>query len=197
MINNSSYIKRFEANLKIYNKDNDTNYTFEDVQNKFIYVRELRKIEDNDNKHEIECMCGHEIINNYKIINPDTNDSMILGSSCISTYMINTMQICDKCNIRYKFNPNSKNRCRNCKKVNAKCKRCNKIKKVRKSKKKYFINCKKCKKDLERLERIEFENKNKCMICSKKIDGEKYKFCYKHYQEKLKLKEKLKLINNI
>ena len=143
-------------------------------------------MEDNDNKHEIECMCGHEIINNYEIINPDTNDSMILGSSCISTYMINTMQICDKCNIRYKFNPNSKNRCRNCKKVKAKCKRCNKIKKVRKSKKKDFINCKKCKKDLER---IEFENKNKCKNCSKKIDGEKYKYCYKCYiNNKLKFK---------
>jgi hypothetical protein len=179
IVNNASYIKRFEANLEIYNLNNGSNYTFEDVQNKFIDIRELKKRIDNDNNFiPSECMCDHKIYKEYEIINPDNGDTLILGSSCIETYMIKSLSKCKKCNKRFKFKPNSKNRCNDCKKVKAKCKRCNKIKKVRKIKKKDFLNCKKCIKDLEELKLIELENKNKCKNCNKKINGEKYKRCY-------------------
>jgi hypothetical protein len=178
-INNLSYIKRFEDNLKDYNEDNKTNYTFEDVQNKFIDIRELEKKIDDEKFIPSNCMCGHKIYKEYQIINPENGDTMILGSDCILTYMIKTMQICSKCESRYKFKPNSKNRCKKCQKVKVKCKRCCKIKKVRRSKKKEFINCKKCKKELE-------EEKNKCKKCNKKINGDKYTYCYNCNIEKKK-----------
>jgi hypothetical protein len=182
-INNINYINRFEANLKIYNETNDTNYTFEDVQNLFLESREL----DCNIKH---CMCGHKINKKFEIINPDTNDSMILGSNCIETYMIKTMQICKKCDVRYKFNAKSNNRCHNCEKIKIKCKKCNEIKKIKRSKKKDFTYCKKCiKKEAEEKKAKEEEKKAKeeeekrkeynkyCIDCGK--FSSKYIRCYK------------------
>lgn len=176
MINDKSYIKRFTSNLKIYNETNNTNYTFEDVQDLFIESRQL----DCNIKH---CMCGHKINKKFEIINPDTNDTMILGSNCIETYMIKTMQICEKCDVRYKFNAKSNNRCNNCEKIKIKCKKCNEMKKIKRSKKKDFIYCKKCvKKEEEEKKAKEEEEKRKqnnkyCINCGK--FSSKYIRCYK------------------
>lgn len=192
IINNKNYIKRFEANLKIYNEENGTNYTFEDVQDKFIDVRELTKkttIED-ENYTPMKCMCDHKIYKLFEIINPDNGDTMILGSDCIETYMIKSLSKCKICNKRFKFNPNCKNRCNDCKKIKIKCKRCNKIKKVRKYKKKIFINCKNCKKELEEEKAREEEKKkyNKyCIDCGK--FSSKYIRCYKCNLNKINIEK--------
>jgi hypothetical protein len=154
------YIKRWEENLKIYNKEHNTNYTFKDIQQKFIDAGEVDHIED-------KCMCGQSIIKNFIIENSETNDSMIVGSVCIKKYIPNAQTKCKGCKIKFKFDGN--NRCKKCRrKISVKCNECNEIFKIRRYKTKKFIKCKKC---------IE-EEKNKCKKCNKKIDGDKYKYCY-------------------
>ena len=113
-INNINYIKRFEKNLQIYNEENGTNYTFEDIQDKFIEVREIITDANDDN---MKCMCDHPIHRLYEILNPDNGDTLILGSDCIKTYMIKSLSICNKCDKRFKFKPNCKNICNDCKKI--------------------------------------------------------------------------------
>ena len=166
-INNKNYIKRFEANLKEWNEENDRDYTFEDVQDKFTHISIA------DDEGEETCMCGHPIYNIYYIENPENGDRMILGSDCIQTYMIKSLLVCIKCKEYYKFKPNS-NVCKNCTKVKVKCKKCLRIRYVRRSKKKTYDKCKKCKQE---------ETKKECRICDKIIKPE-YTYCYSCYKDK-------------
>jgi hypothetical protein len=136
-INSDKYIKRFNENLTIYNNTNNTNYTFEDVQNLFIDCNQLPEI-GND-----YCMCGHIIKESYEIVNPETNHKMILGSSCINTYMINTTIKCIECNKKFKMINKSKY-CNDCKPINKKCGECKQSMQVKKSQKEYIDNCYNC-----------------------------------------------------
>lgn len=117
-INDEKYIERFNENLKIYNEKHKTNYTFQDIQNKFIDCK------SSPEKQNDFCMCGHPIKECYEIINPETNHTMILGSSCINTYMINSYMHCIDCHKRYKLINNKTRYCRDCKPVSKKCKEC-------------------------------------------------------------------------
>jgi len=160
-VNNIKYIKRFEENLEIWNEENDKNYTFEDVQDKFIDIRLLGE-KNKENKKESKCMCGHKILYEYEITNPDNDDKMILGSDCIETYMFKSMSKCEKCEKRFKFNPNNdSNRCKDCIKVKVKCKRCNEIRKIPKYKKKSYKLCKKCIEEKEEKNRIKEKKRKK------------------------------------
>jgi len=116
-INNKAYIVRFECNLSRYNIIHNTAYTFIDVQNKFIDIRMICTKYTN-NRMTTTCMCGHSIKNIYEIINPATNDIMIVGSDCIKTYMINASLICIDCNNKFKFSV-----------YNTTCKKCTKARK--------------------------------------------------------------------
>lgn len=171
-INNKKYIERFEKNLREWNEENDRDYTFEDVQDKFIHI----SMYDEENTEESQCMCGHIIHNLYYIENPENEDRMILGSDCIQTYMIKSLSICTKCKCQYKFNPNS-NVCKDCTKVKVKCKKCQRIRYVRRSKKKLYDKCKKCKEE---------ETKKQCKLCDKVIKPE-YTYCYSCYKYKCKI----------
>lgn len=206
-INNKKYIERFEENLKEWNRDNDRNYTFEDVQDKFIDVREIGNQKKSRCKNS-HCMCGHSIINEYEIVNPENDDTMILGSDCIETYMIKSMSVCRVCDERFKFKPNCNNKCDGCKKIKIKCKKCGEIKNVRKSKKKLFVNCRKCINgeilDKQRCPVCKIKNKNgvlcklcyedkcKCKICGYMKKDTKYDQCYRCYND-----NKLKHIKKI
>jgi hypothetical protein len=184
-INSLSYIKRFESNLKEWNEENDREYTFEDVQDKFIDVRELKKLPEDNKLINGKCMCGHKISKEYEIINPENGDTLILGCDCIETYMIKSMSICEKCDKRFKFKPNCENRCNDCKKIEIDCDRCEKTFIIPKYRKKTFKNCKKC------IEEIEEENKIiqknfyiescKCLGCGYIKKDNKYKYCYQCY----------------
>jgi hypothetical protein len=46
----TNYIKRFEENLKKYNEKHKTNYTFKDIQEKFIDAGEIKG-------NKTKCMC--------------------------------------------------------------------------------------------------------------------------------------------
>jgi len=136
-INSDKYIKRFNENLAIYNNTNNTNYTFEDVQNLFVDCKQLPEF-GND-----YCMCGHIIKECYEIVNPNTNHKMILGSSCINTYMINTTIKCIECNKKFKM-INKTKYCNDCKPVKKTCKECKQIMTIKKSQKEYIDNCYNC-----------------------------------------------------
>ena len=126
-INSDKYIKRFTENLAIYNNTNNTNYTFEDVQNLFVDCKQSGEIGNN------YCMCVHVINESYEIDNPNTNHKMILGSSCINTYLINTTIKCIECNKKFKMISNKSKYCNDCKPVNKKCKECNQSMQIKKS----------------------------------------------------------------
>jgi hypothetical protein len=136
-INSDKYIKRFNENLAIYNNTNNTNYTFEDVQNLFVDCKQLPEI-GND-----YCMCGHIIKECYEIVNPNTNHKMILGSSCINTYMINSSMKCIDCNKRFKMITKSKY-CNDCKPIKKSCRDCKQIMTIKKSQKEYINTCYNC-----------------------------------------------------
>jgi len=146
-INNAQYIKRFEKNLNEYNNKNGTSYTFKDVQDKFISVNEVKKEKDDDNnkKKVTHCMCGHAINNEYEIINPETGDMMILGSDCITTYMLSSYCNCQDCGENFKIYNNCQNLCKNCKITTKKCKNCKKSIQIKNKDKKNFKLCNNCK----------------------------------------------------
>jgi hypothetical protein len=157
---NKSYLKRFEENLKIYNEEHKTNYTFEDVQEKFIDAGEV-------NKNKIKCMCDHDIKKNFEIKNEETGHTMIVGSICIKKYIPKAMSKCKECKLKFKFN--GKKYCRICRrKISIKCNKCYKIYKIRRYKTKKNIKCKDCVED----------EKNRCKRCNRMIDGNKYEYCY-------------------
>ena len=136
-INSDKYIKRFNENLAIYNNTNNTNYTFEDVQNLFVDCKQLPEI-GND-----YCMCGHIIKECYEIVNPNTNHKMILGSSCINTYMINSSMKCIECNKKFKMINKSKY-CNDCKLVKKTCRECKQIMTIKKSQRNDINTCYNC-----------------------------------------------------
>jgi len=140
-INNTYYVQKFNENLKQYNLINNTNYTFEDVQRLFIDCRTLP--EKYSSKCSIHCMCGHPIKEGYEIINPATNHKMILGSSCIETYMINSRIICD-CGNSYKVINNKIKKCSNCRLINKSCSICKCKIQIKKSQKDIIDTCYKC-----------------------------------------------------
>jgi len=137
-INNGKYIERFNENLKIYNDKNNTNYTFEDVQNKFVDCKATPE------RYNDVCMCGHSIKECYQIINPETNHSMILGSSCINTYMINSFVSCCSCGIKYKMINNKSQYCKDCRPINKACKECKILMKIKKQQKDIIDICYDC-----------------------------------------------------
>lgn len=116
-MNNQAYVDRFNKKLTAYNTNHDTTYTFKDIQTKFIDVRlvDISNININDSS-VTRCMCGHKISTPYNIINPETNETMALGSDCIETYMLNSHQICEICDTRFKFKANTII-CKDCKKT--------------------------------------------------------------------------------
>jgi len=116
-MNNQAYIDRFNKKLTAYNTNHGTTYTFKDIQAKFIDVRliDITNININDSL-VTSCMCGHKISRPYNIINPETNETMALGSDCIETYMLNSHQICEICDTRFKFKANTII-CKDCKKT--------------------------------------------------------------------------------
>ena len=136
-INSDKYIKRFNENLTIYNNTNNTNYTFEDVQNLFVDCKQSGEIGNN------YCMCGHIIKESYEIVNPETNHKMILGSSCINTYMINTTIKCIECNKKFKIINKSKY-CNDCKLVKKTCRECKQSMQVKKSQRNNIDTCITC-----------------------------------------------------
>jgi len=136
-INSDKYIKRFNENLAIYNNTNNTNYTFEDIQNLFVDCKQLPEF-GND-----YCMCGHIIKECYEIVNPNTNHKMILGSSCINTYMINTTIKCIECNKKFKM-INKTKYCNDCKPVKKTCKKCKQIMTIKKSQRNDINTCYNC-----------------------------------------------------
>ena len=149
-INNTQYIKRFEKNLEEYNTKNGTTYTFKDVQDKFIVVSEVKKEnndDDNKKKKVSKCMCGHVIHNEYEIINPETGDIMILGSDCITTYMISSYCICVDCGEDFKIYNNCNNLCKNCKIITKKCNKCKIAMQIKNKDKKDFKTCNTCKRN--------------------------------------------------
>lgn len=182
-VNNQAYIKRFESYLEEWNEENNRDYTFEDVQDKFIDIRELIKSSKEQKLVNGRCMCGHKISREYEIINPENGDTLILGCDCIETYMIKSMSKCEKCDKRFKFKPDCGNRCKDCKKIEIDCNRCNKTFIIPKYRKKDFKYCKKCIKEKEEeqkeLERKLEENKCKCSMCGYMKKDSKYKYCYK------------------
>jgi len=136
-INSDKYIKRFNENLAIYNNTNNTNYTFEDIQNLFVDCKQLPEF-GND-----YCMCGHIIKECYEIVNPNTNHKMILGSSCINTYMINTTIKCIECNKKFKM-INKTKYCNDCKPVKKCCVNCKQIMTIKKSQRNDINTCYNC-----------------------------------------------------
>ena len=136
-INSDKYIKRFNENLQIYNNTNNTNYTFEDVQNLFVDCKQLPEI-GND-----YCMCGHVIKECYEIVNPNTNHKMILGSSCINTYLINTFISCCDCGKKFKM-INKSRYCNDCKPIKKNCKECKQIMTIKKSQRNNIDTCYNC-----------------------------------------------------
>lgn len=149
-INNEKYIERFNENLKIYNDKNNTNYTFEDVQNKFIDCKATPE------RYNDICMCGHHIKECYQIINPETNHSMILGSSCINTYMINSTIKCIDCNKKYRMINNKTKYCKDCKPIKKQCKECKISMTIKKSQKAIIDICYHC--------ILDYQNRNKCKL---------------------------------
>lgn len=82
------------------------------------------------------CVCGHKIVKNYYIVNPEKTNYLIIGSECINNFTdISSRKInrtCKRCNITHHSRKNEL--CKDCRK-NRYCKKCdNKLKKGQRGK---------------------------------------------------------------
>jgi hypothetical protein len=119
------YLGEFQQRLDIYNLENKTDYSIEDIFEEFI-----NKGQDY-NSEELECMCGHDISKNFIIQHPKNNHKMIIGSSCMKKFLKNHTFRCSGCNSEYKHNKyNHKykdNLCSDCRIIEKICDKCHEI----------------------------------------------------------------------
>lgn len=151
-----TYIKRIRENIKNKYLDGDIikRYSFKSFCNNFIPDEKPLEERETD-----KCLCGHDIVYNYRYTHKKRGDYFILGSCCIEKFSehYKSQRICKGCGDKIK--KNKTNYCKDC--IDREK---NKIKRE-KERLRYIIRC-------------------QCKDCGYQKKDDKYRYCYKCFQRR-------------